>query len=140
MIYQAEKLPNEPITIWTPYEGWNWARDSTESNAKFHAIWNAESEQIYHVVNMLHIKVSLEDLMFAASGAARGEDSFLTHPKLRLVVIITQDPPVIMAITNMMENAKGDDPLYKHIPMMLMDSLEKALETIRADYRKETNG
>ena len=132
-----EKLPNEPITIWTPYEGWNWVRDTPLSQTVLRKIWNESDEQMFHIANVLNIKVNLDDLIFASANVAYGENALFDHPKLKSTIVVTKDPMITLAIGNMIDAMKRNTGVYVQVPLMLMDSLEKALDYAR-EQRKSS--
>ncbi len=133
MHYTIQKLPNEPITIWTPMDEWDWVADSPESNAKVVALWDASDEAVYHIANTQHYNWNLEGLTTAAASAAFGENPLFTHPKLKGVIIVTQDPKVLFAINAVVESMKGGGSLYRSSPVLAMSTLEEALAYIRKD-------
>lgn len=135
MRYTVEKIPNEPITVWTAYPEWDWYRDTDESNGKVFAIWNASPEPMYHIVDVLRIKFNMQDLIYASSGAAHGETALFAHPKMKMAVIVVQDPLVVDALNNIIEDSKSNTSIYRPVPMVIVDTKEKALDTIHRHQR-----
>ncbi|HEX2622468.1 MAG TPA: hypothetical protein VHL11_20050 [Phototrophicaceae bacterium] len=131
MLWTDEQIPGEPITVWTPYPGWNWVRDSPSSQAQLKPMWDASKEKIYHIANLLNIEINMDDLILATSGAAHGENAFFNHPNLKLAIVVTKDPVMKMAVENMIQSMAKNTGVYEQIGIMVMDNLEGALDHIR---------
>jgi hypothetical protein len=132
MNYKTEKLPNEPITIWTGYEGFEWGTpEEKKSNAELRVIWEASVEPIYHIADMSYVKMDLEKLMKAAADVALGEEALWTHPKLKLAVIVTQDPLILRAAESVAQSMESGAGPYHQVPMMIVGSVDEALDYIR---------
>jgi hypothetical protein len=136
MKYTIEDLPNEPINIWTPYEEWDW-KDTKESDARLNALWGASTEPVYHIANILHSKFSMEDLMAISANVAYGQGSLWTHPNLKMVILVSQDPLILKAIANVAESLKKGKGVYMQVPFIGMDSLDKALAYARQEIRNQ---
>lgn len=138
MKYTLEQPANEPITIWTGYEEWDWVRDTAESDAKIVVMWNASREPVYHIVNVLNIKFNVQDLMVASAGATYGETALWKHPNLKQVIVVTRDPLVLSAMKIMGDATKQGTGVYEQVPMMAMDTVEKALAYVREQRSKSS--
>lgn len=136
MHYTTEKLPNEPITIWTGYEGFEWAStEEQQSNDELRVIWDRSPELVYHIVDMSHMSLNLEQLMKAAADVALGEDALWNHPKLKIAIIVTQDQAIVQAVTSMIQAAESGQSAYARVPMMTMSSVDVALDYSRKQRR-----
>jgi hypothetical protein len=127
-------LPNEPITIWTGYEGFEFGSpEEEEIDNKVRAVWTASEEPVYHIVNMSQLKLDLNQLMVAAAGAAFGEDALWSHPNLKMAIVVTQDPIILQAVGSMIQSMETGQSPYSQVPIMLLESVDEALEYIRAE-------
>jgi len=136
MNYKTEKLPNEPITIWTGYEGFEWGTDEgEETNVQLRAIWGASKEPIYHIADMSYMSLNLEQLTKAAADVAFGEDALWNHPNLKLAIIVTQDPAILQAAKSMAQAIESGQSPYQRVPMMVVETLDEALACIRNELR-----
>jgi hypothetical protein len=133
MHHTIRKLPDEPITIWTPTQEWNWAADMAQVNAEFAALWTASNEPIYHIIDVQHYQFDLDGLATGAASLAFGENAMFNHPKLKVGIIVTQDPNVIFAFNSMSSNMKKGTGVYEAVPMLLMNTLDEALAYIRKE-------
>ncbi len=126
-----QKLPSEPITIWTPTDGWDWVADTPQANADFMALWEVSDEQVFHIVNTEAYQFDLEGLSVGAAAVAFGENALYAHPKLKTAIIVTQDPKVLFAIKTMIDSMKKGSGAYKAVPMLTMSTLDEALAYCR---------
>ncbi len=133
MHYTLQKLPNEPITVWTPTNEWDWEVDLPLSVIDILAIWEPLNEQVYHIINTQHYHWNLDGLTAGAASVAFGDNAMFAHPKLKMAVIVTQDPKVRFAVTSMLSSMQSGTGVYKSVPMVLMDTLDEALAYIRKD-------
>jgi hypothetical protein len=133
MHYTVQKLPNEPITVWTPTDEWDWVADVPQANAELIAIWDKSTEPIYHIVNTQTYRFDLDAMMSGAAAVAFGENALYTHPNLKTAIILTQDPKVLYGLNAMLGSMKSGSGVYKSVPMFVMSSQEEALAYIRKE-------
>lgn len=132
MNYKTVKVPNEPITIWTGYTGFEWGSPEEDvADDEIRAIWDASNRPVYHIADMSHLKLDLEQLMQATASVAFGEQALWSHPKLKLAIIVTQDPVILQAAQSMIQATEAGDSPYSQVPMMVLESVDEALDCIR---------
>jgi|SRR5579859_1051234 len=134
----AEKLPDEPITIWAGDPDFKWEFDEIQrAFGQVIKLWEASSVPIYHITDMSRCTLDVDGLSKGAASAAFGPQSPWSHPKLRMVIVVTNSPAVTLAVNNIAKSASTGGIYRSTVPLLAMDSVEKALAYIREQRRSE---
>lgn len=127
MTYKLEKIPNEPITVYTMLE--IDVNELAESDKALLDLLAKQDEMVYHIVNMHSLRLNLDELIRVAGHVAFGENAVFRKPlfkqKVRELVLITDDPSLSLA-----GEALHTD-VYGNVPSRIFNSMEAALHYIR---------
>jgi hypothetical protein len=128
MSYKLEKLPNEPITIYTTIEF--DINELPKSDQALLDLLSKQSEMVYHIADMGSLKLNLDELMQVAGHVAFGKDATFRHPTftrmVRELILITDDPSLALS-----GEALNSD-IYGNLPVRIFNSRDLALSYIRA--------
>ena len=124
--YLIEKLPGEPIVVGTTFDSWEpiadipvWAEDA-------YNFLDTMTEPVTYVANLIPSgSWSIDELVRAASGVARGAKPILHHPKLKETLIVTEQRLVTMSALGLQSNVFGN------VRVKAFTSLEEALTYAR---------
>lgn len=87
---------------------------------------DALDRKVYFLIDMSQTRMGFEDVMAGASAGARGLNPPLHHPNVIQPIMVTNDKLVRMA-------AQGiNSPLFGHVNMLVVSTLEEALAYIDA--------
>jgi hypothetical protein len=117
-------LPGEPILLQTMAEDFDYRVDTPRDLEQITRILEEQTRPIYYIIDVTHMKMGLDDLMAAASGATRQAEMF-KHPKLLETLVITQSRMFDLA-------ARGlSSPIFGGIKMRVFPTLNEALAYAR---------
>ncbi len=134
MSYRLEKLPNEPITVYTMLEV--DLNELPKSDQALLDLLAKQTEMVYHITNMRSFKLNMDELIRIAGHVAFGENAVFRHPlfkkTVKQLVVVTDDPSLSMA-----GEALSSD-IYGNIPVRVFNSLDDALYYIRGEIEKDS--
>lgn len=120
---RIEIVPDAPIIIETiePGEALGNVSGGMRSMSE---LLDAQPAPVYLVLNLMGLKITLDDLIKTSSQSARGEGALLHHPKIiETLVVISGD-------TMMMLSAEGlrSSETFGHARIRTFDTVDQALE------------
>ncbi len=121
-----EQLPGEPIIVLTMYESFSAADDLPEVLDRLREMLDSAEEPIYFINETLQLKVSLSDIINAASLIARGEGAIYHHPNMKEVLVVTDKKLIGLSA----EGLRSD--LFGNVPISVFETLEEALDYVRS--------
>ncbi|HEX3054313.1 MAG TPA: hypothetical protein VHP83_26895 [Aggregatilineaceae bacterium] len=132
MSYKLEKLPNEPITVYTALDF--DLNELPQSDQALYTLLAKQTDMVYHVLDLTSLKLSFEELVQAAGHLAFGENATFRHPifrkMVRGVIFVTDDNTISMS------GKALDSDVYGNIPVTVFSSMESALQYIRGEINK----
>lgn len=138
MNYKIEKLANEPIDIWIGYKDFKWGTPEQEQcDAELEALWEASPELVYHIADTTQMVLDIDQLMKSSAHVAYGQQALWTHPKLKLVIVVSQDPAIIHSIELLNQSLQAGKGVYQQVPVMVMTSVEAAIAYAREQVRQD---
>jgi hypothetical protein len=121
---KVEKLPGEPITIYTAPEDAD-LDNLPAANRMLTDILDRQSRPVYHIANMLAARpLDLDGLKKLASNALLGREALFRHPMIKEVIVVSRDPALVMI-------AEGLDASIHSLGIKSFRSLAEALEYAR---------
>ncbi|MEL6408656.1 MAG: hypothetical protein AAFR81_30085 [Chloroflexota bacterium] len=127
MSYTIKKFDNEPILMITIHEDYNVATDQVKSDADVRPYFENTEEDLYHIINIIDLNISLDDIVQAANAGTRKEEALWKHPKHAMLILITQNPLAKVA-------AKGlGSSVFGSVKVRTFNTTEEALAWIRED-------
>lgn len=103
------------------------ASEIAHSNkASYEAIDNAPYDKVY-LLDIFNFKITIDEIVAGANRVARGEKSLWHHPKLKQVIILTQDETLRLAAAGMASKAFGN------LSVPVFATVDEAMEYIRAN-------
>lgn len=125
--FKFEKLPGEPIGIFTALPGYDMSVDVVAGTAAAFEFLDAQDEPIYYIHDFLVVDFpDVEDVSVGAMTVALSENPLFKHPNIREIIFVT---------TNMLFSlaAKGlDSNLYGNIKSRTFATMEEALSYARS--------
>jgi hypothetical protein len=127
MSYSLQKLPGESIVIFTAGKDFDMAQEvasaATDANKLLDGL---PDEQIVYINDMSQMpSLNLDGAIVGASETGRGQSPIFHHPKMRMLLIITKDPLLKMAVHGL------DSSIYGNIHAEIVDTLDQALKVAR---------
>ncbi len=125
--YTYDKLPGEPILIYTALEGFKIGAHLKQSIDDAWKALDAQEEPVYYINDLSRqARLSLDELLTAASALTRGETAPYHHPKIRKLIIVTKDTMLKLSYKGASADAFGN--LHAEV----FGTLEEALEYARS--------
>ncbi len=125
-----EKLPGEPITLYTAPAEIDLS-SLAEGDKELRKLWDQQAEPVYHIVNYLAVaQLDLDKIARIAADAAYGDNSLFRHPKLKEVLFLTTNQSFATAAQGLKSGT------YGNVPISVFGSLEEALSYIREKVRQ----
>ncbi len=132
MNYRIETLDNEPVNIWTGFEGFKWGTpEHKRVDDELKAIWEASEEPLYHIADVSRVELDVEQLMAAASSVAQGAQALWAHPKVIEVVLVTQDPAILLSINLLNQSKETGKGPYRSLNVVVVETIDAALTYAR---------
>jgi hypothetical protein len=126
---KVEKLPGEPITIYTAPEDAD-LDDLPAANRMLTDILDRQRRPVYHIANMSAARpFDLDGLKRLASNALLGKDALFRHPMIKAALIVSEDPAVVMTVESL-------DASLHILNIKSFRSLAEALEYARLHARR----
>lgn len=107
MSFTVEKLPNDPVIVQTFNEDYDLANEIKLSNAKMFETLDVVTEEKVYLVDVFKFHITFEDIIKGANIVARGERPLWHHPKLKQIILVTQDPALRLAAEGMESSVFG---------------------------------
>ncbi len=125
--YEYETLPGEPILIYTAYEDFKVGTHLKQSIEDAWKYLDAQTEPVFYINDLSkQPKLSLDELLVAASALTRGDSAPYHHPRIRKLIIVTKDTMLKLAY----KGASSD--MFGNLRCEVVDTLEEALEIARS--------
>jgi hypothetical protein len=134
MGFTVEKLPGEPIVIYTQISGGNASDEMKLSIAENVRVLDAQTEPVYLINDMRAHKLNLDQILQGASMVARGDNALLHHPMIRENIFVVTDPMMKTAITGLSSATFGQ------VKMIRFDTVEDALAYCREKIAANDSG
>ncbi|MBN1563635.1 MAG: hypothetical protein JXA10_07345 [Anaerolineae bacterium] len=124
--FKFEKLPGEPIVVFTAFESYRMAQDAQLSVEATFEFFDALDEPTNYILNWLDLNpLDIEDVSVGAMAVALAENPIFKHPKMRKIIFVTTSEIFILA-------ARGlDSDTYGHIKIDVFPTLDEALQYAR---------
>jgi hypothetical protein len=127
MSFLVETHPSEPVIIQTFNPDYHLLNEIAHSNrATYEAIDNAPHDKVY-LIDIFNFKITIDEIVAGANRVARGEKSLWHHPKLKQVVLVTQDETLRLAAAGMASKAFGN------LSVPVFATLDEAMAYVRAN-------
>ncbi len=123
--FTLEKLPDQPVIIWTTIDGWDWVRDMPEASRRVAEILDAQHEPVFWISDIRKASMSLDDAIFTANYLAK-DTRFHQHACLKEILIVTANKFINLASRGLRSTSFGS------LPVRVFDSFEDALAYARA--------
>jgi len=124
--FTVEKLPGEPIVLFTALEGYRISADLPASIEAAVTLINRQSQPVYYIQNLVQMAADMNEVALAANMLARNESPLYHHPNIGLVIVVTGDPTIKMAFQGM------HSQMYGNLESASFDTLDEALEFARS--------
>jgi hypothetical protein len=125
MGFHAEVFQDEPILMVTLDGEFTVGGTLPDLMAHVVGVLDAAPQKLFYVVDMRNMKVSFEDVMNGANVAARGAGSFLHHPNIREIVLISTDKMIALSVQGLRS------PVFGLESVSLFPTVEEALSYAR---------
>jgi hypothetical protein len=127
--YTLERLPDEPIILGQATAEWNSATDLAAFTQHLLILLREAEAPVYWIADMTAWKPNINELIVTAHEIARTTNAIARHPKLRQVIVISQNRAVEMS-------AKGlNSPAFGFVSMAVFPTVDAALEYAREHVR-----
>ncbi|MEL6310165.1 MAG: hypothetical protein AAFQ52_18650 [Chloroflexota bacterium] len=104
--------------------------DQVKSDADVRPYFENTEEDLYHIINIIDLNISLDDIVQAANAGTRKEEALWKHHKHAMLILITQNPLAKVA-------AKGlGSSVFGSVKVRTFNTTEEALAWIREDIAK----
>jgi hypothetical protein len=124
--YRVNKLDNEPIVVFSVDAAHSIRNEGLVAGEVITQTLDNQTEHVYLIMELTHLSMDLEDLMFGANVATR-QLQLLKHPKIRETLIVTQSGLAAMG-------AKGmNSPIFGNIKVKTFKTLDEALAYARVN-------
>jgi len=123
MSYQVRKLSGAPVILTTLFEDYDPLTEMSGSMRDTLAILDHTAEPL-PIVLELNARLNMEQIIYSANMAARGDRSTWTHPNTRQVIMVTADPIAPAFLEGMRSGAFA-------VNFSLCPTVEAALEQVR---------
>ncbi|MCU0463549.1 MAG: hypothetical protein MUF38_03160 [Anaerolineae bacterium] len=127
MSFTVEKLPNDPVIVQTFNEDYDLANEIKLSNAKMFETLDAVTEEKVYLVDVFKFDISFEDIIKGANIVARGERPLWHHPKLKQIILVTEDSALRLAAEGM------ESSVFGGLKIPVFSTVEEALVYTRAN-------
>ena len=127
MSFTVEKLANDPVIVQTFNEDYDLANEIKLSNAKMFDTLDAVTEEKVYLVDVFKFDISFEDIVKGANIVARGERPLWHHPKLKQIVLVTEDATLRLAAEGM------ESSVFGGLKIPVFATVEEALVYTRAN-------
>jgi hypothetical protein len=124
MPFTLDQLTELPVIVLTPSES-GMFQESHEMTTHVVSVFNTLSEPAFLIVDMRHIRLSLDDVTKKANQAARERPDVLNHPNMRELLVVSQDNLIKLAIQGM------SSPIFGNLRFKAFDTPEMALDYCR---------
>jgi hypothetical protein len=105
--YTLERLPDEPIILGQATSEWNSATDLAAFTQHLLILLREAEAPVYWIADMTAWKPNLNELIITAHEIARTTNAIARHPKLRQVIVISQNRAVEMSAKGLNSQAFG---------------------------------
>lgn len=131
MSSKVQKLPGEPITIYTAPENAD-LDDLPAASRLLTDVLDQQQEPVYHIANMLGVRLlDPEGLRTLAMNAVLGKEALFRHPMIKEVIIVSSDPALLMT-------AEALDTALSPFRIRVFRSLDEALKYARSQIKLST--
>jgi hypothetical protein len=128
MSYSIEKLPVEPIILYTAHPDHNVAAELQYVIADLRELLDVQEEPVYFVNDLRNgPSPSVEDLLKASTLLARGDNPIYQHPNIRKLLVVSTDRIVRMAYQQ-----GGSSATFGSIGVEVFETMEEAMEFVRS--------
>jgi hypothetical protein len=128
--YTLARLADEPIILGQAFADWNSVTDLAAFTQHLLMLLREANEPVFWIADMTAWKPNINELIITANEVARTTNAIARHPKLRQVIVISQNRAVEMS-------AKGlNSQVFGFVSMAVFPSVEAALEYARKQLRE----
>ena len=125
MSFKVEKLPNEPVILFTIFEDYDLLSEIGTAHQMVENLLEAQTAPVF-LVHEIKAPVSLEELIVGANPESHGRKPVWQHPNVRKFIVITTNAAMLAAAEGMGSEAFGN------INIMVVGTLDEALAHVRA--------
>jgi hypothetical protein len=128
MSFHIELHPSEPAIVFTLNPDYDLLNEIDLSTSTL--IERISTQALYdrlYLINVFKLKISVDEIVVGANRAARGQQSAWHHPKLKQVVLVTQDETLRLAAAGMASKAFGN------LSVPVFATLDEAMAYVRAN-------
>jgi hypothetical protein len=105
--YTLERLAGEPIILGQAFADWNSTTDLAAFTHHLLILLREASEPVYWIADMTAWKPDMGELIITAHEIARTTNAIARHPKLRQVIVISQNRAVELSAKGLNSQAFG---------------------------------
>jgi hypothetical protein len=127
--YTLERLPDEPIILGQATAEWNSVTDLAAFTQHILILLREAEEPVYWIADMTAWKPNINELIITAHEIARTTNAIARHPKLRQVIVISQNRAVEMSAKGLNSQAFG------FVSMAVFPTVDAALAYAREHVR-----
>ena len=125
--YKIEKLPDEPIIIFTAFENFDMAHDAPATVEGVHVFLSDLTEPVYFIHNWLVVKLlDTMDVSIGAMSAALAQNPLFKDPNIREIIFVTTDK--LLAASAEGSNSE----IYGYVKIHIFPTMAEALRFARA--------
>ena len=96
MSYDVKEFKGEPIVLVTMNEDFDPAHDTADSIERLTPFFDAQTAPIFYAVDIRSIRFDFGDVVSMMGMATKGNATFLRHPNIRELVIITSSEMITL--------------------------------------------
>lgn len=124
MSFTVEEYADDHIIVLTLNEDYDLVREIPFSNQAVKDILSARDTR-FTLITVIFQKLSIEEITHGANTVGRGRDSLWHHPRIRRVILVSDDAAIIHAAAGMASTAFGN------LNVVVCESVDAALALAR---------
>ncbi len=124
--YTIEKLPGEPILLFTAHRDYDVSVDIVKAAAEVNQLLDELGEPVFFVQDLMAVVIDVDDMLVGSNTAGGSETATFRHPNIREVVAATQDQMLRMALEGMANET------YGNVRVSLFDNIDDAMAYVRS--------
>jgi hypothetical protein len=117
--------PNEPILVATLDTTFSVTRDMSTVISQATQILDSVEQPVFYIVDVRQMRVTFEDLVASTNASARGDSSYLHHPNIRELIVVSTDRLVTLGVKGLQA------PVFGIGALSVFGTLEEALAYCR---------
>jgi hypothetical protein len=125
MSFHTQVHPSEPTVIITLNPDYDLLNEINLSNRSVSEALDRMWYERAYLIHVFKLKISIDEIVAGANSVARGEQSVWHHPKLKQVILVTDDETLRFAAAGMASKPFGN------LSIAVFATLDEAMAYVR---------